>query len=273
MLDFTTSINTHCIVYQVKYLKKGLTNTTIILYNIPLGIILCKHSIIYHQGENHMAEIVITEKSTGNVLSSDDWEASVIDPTLPNPDDLLINLNKKGTRFDSSNLHLSVPSDDEESVDSKETTPHPDFGNYINLFNKRRRFTKVFHNIIPIFSNPTFKAFWFDITIRLTQDTNIIYTIKNKQIRFANSRQDLMEICNAKQSKFYAFLRECLANSLIAEFRTDTVLFIVNPYYALNGNRIPEVLYDLFNKPIEYYQREYDKDLSECSQHEPKAIS
>ena len=205
-----------------------------------------------------MSEIVITEKSTGNILPSDDWEASVINPPISESEELLIRLNKKGTRFDSSNLHLSVPTD-KDLVKSEAIAPHPEFGNYTKLSNKRKRFSKVFHSVVPTFSNSTFKAFWFDITIRLTQDTNIIYTIKNKKTRFANSRQDLMDICDAKQSKFYVFLRECLEKSFIAEFKTDTVIFIVNPYYALNGDKIPDILYDLFNKPAENYQSEYDE--------------
>lgn len=139
---------------------------------------------------------------------------------------------------------------------------HPEFGEHITLTSPREKYTKVYHRRIPQFTNPTYAAFWFYLTVKLTKDTNIIYTLENKKIRYANSRKDLMKICQAKQSKFYAFLKECLAKNYIAELCISR-LYIVNPHYALNGSGIPKELYDLFNKPVEQYQQEYDKDQEE----------
>ncbi len=147
---------------------------------------------------------------------------------------------------------------------------HPEFGKYIYLHHPRKKFTKVYHRHIPKFTNPTYAGFWFDLITRLSHNSNIIYCYHNNKIVYATTRKDLMKICQAKQSKFYAFLKECIAKNYIVELgilrrgiMTNQRLYIINPYYALNGNRIPEVLYNLFNKPVEDYQREYDKDHKE----------
>lgn len=210
-----------------------------------------------------MYEIGMINKLTGEVLDPDVWEGIVLNPPAEEPENLLINLNKKGTRFDSSNLHLSIKEKGREVKKQKSVKDHPEYGKHINLTSHRQKYSKVFHRHIPQFTNLTYKAFWFDLTVRLTKDTNIIYCIENKKIRFAHSRQDLMKICTAKQSKFYEFYRECLEKSFIAEFITNKTIFIINPHYALNGSGIPKELYDLFNKSVEKYQREYDKDQGE----------
>lgn len=209
-----------------------------------------------------MYEIGMINKLTGEVLDPDVWEGIVLNPPEEDTDNLLIRLNKKGTRFSARNLSIQTNAG-KEVKKQKQVKEHPEYGKHINLTSHREKYSKVFHRHIPQFTNLTYKAFWFDLTVRLTKDTNIIYCIENKRIRFAHSRKDLMNICTAKQSKFYEFYRECLEKSFIAEFITNKTIFIVNPHYSLNGSGIPEVLYDLFNKPVENYQREYDNDQKE----------
>ncbi len=209
-----------------------------------------------------MNEIGIIDKSTGEILPSNQWEAVILDPEI-DPENLIINLNKKGTRFSAKNIHLRMSQEqvEGEKLDEPCSEVHPLYGKFIDLYDHRKKFTKVYHRHEPQLTNLTYGAYWLKLTMRLTKDTNIIYMIEDKKIRFAHSRQDLMEICKAKQAKFYMFYRECLEKSFIAEFRTDKLIYIVNPHYALNGNKIPEVLYNLFNKPLEEYQEDYEENM------------
>ena len=126
---------------------------------------------------------------------------------------------------------------------------HSKFGPYVAV-GRCYKFTKVFHHVVPKFSKKIYEGLWFRLTIHLSKNTNIIYTIKKGKIYLVRTRQELIKICDIGRSTLYSFIKECIEKSYLAEWKCNETFFIVNPKYSLNGKKIPQVFLDLFENPL-----------------------
>ena len=143
-------------------------------------------------------------------------------------------LNKEGSEFDGSNLYLSQLSKDNNMID----------------LSSKRMFSKVFHLSPTSFSQPSFHGYWYNLVLKLSPYTNAIYIHKDKRKVYAHTKSDLIEICNTSRTTFYKFYNEAYQKNYIKPFgdNDDDRLYILNPKYALNGNKMFKDIYILFKE-------------------------
>ena len=80
--------------------------------------------------------------------------------------------------------------------------------------------------------------------------------------------EDFIPVCAGSKRSVYAFIRECKSKNLIALIQVgadNQKYFILNPLFSLNGNKMPIILYDLFEA--------FSTDDEEGDVDEPETIS
>lgn len=125
---------------------------------------------------------------------------------------------------------------------------HPEYGEYEVDVMKGCKFTKLYQTKDPNFSKDSYYKYWFKICCSLNKDTNVIYNGKYK-VRLIG---ELQSFCGGSNATITKFFKECKEKGLIATFGImGKKEFVVNPRYALNGKRIPKLLYMLFDNDDE----------------------
>lgn len=124
-----------------------------------------------------------------------------------------------------------------------------------------RAFTKVFAGKELDFHNPECYRYWYILTKHLTFNENAVWIIdkKTNKLRPAHTHDEMTELLGIGRATYFRFYKECKERGYIAKFVTRTqkgTKFVVNPLYALNGNAMPDYLYNLFNTEDDDY--EYD---------------
>ncbi|KKK61540.1 hypothetical protein LCGC14_3013320 [marine sediment metagenome] len=121
---------------------------------------------------------------------------------------------------------------------------HPEYGEMMRI-GQGCKFTKHFKD--PCFSQGSYYQYWHKICKGLQQDTNVI---KNRKPTLHKVRyiKELQKMCECSHPSIVNFMKECFKNKLIAEYKHESEKqFVVNPEYALNGNKMPTLLYNLFD--------------------------
>jgi len=206
-----------------------------------------------------MKYVEIINNETGEIIK--DWSAKVKGLKYVNPDIHTV-MNVKGIEFDSSNI--GVYSEEEINKKSKAEDVHPIFGPYVSLKNNKK-YSKVFQLSDPEFTHGIYYKYWLEILLHLAKDTNVIYK-REPKLQVCNSKEELRKLVNGGHTTFYEFYKEATSKRCIAQFKIDNKqkFFVINPVYALNGNRMPIVLVELFMDPLAP-EREAQKEAKKNS--------
>ncbi len=136
---------------------------------------------------------------------------------------------------------------DKEQIDQSDLNAEYDCKNTDSL-KKGYKYTKMFQTEDPMFSKKSYYQFWHKVCSCLHQDTNVIYNRK-PSLHKVRHIKELEQLCGGSHTSILKFMKECVSKSLIAEFKLKGEKeFVVNPRYALNGRKMPVLLYDLFNE-------------------------
>lgn len=123
---------------------------------------------------------------------------------------------------------------------------HKEFGKFKTVIDKGRRFSKVYHIEDPDFTCNIYYKYWHKLCKHLDQDTNILLKSDGSRATFI---ADFISVCTGSKRSVYAFIRECKSKNLIAMIQVGAdnhKYFILNPLFSLNGNKMPIILYNLF---------------------------
>lgn len=135
---------------------------------------------------------------------------------------------------------------DEEQIDEIDLNTEYDCENTDSL-KKGCKYTKMFQTEDPMFSQKSYYQFWHKICCCLRQDTNVIYNRK-PTLHKVRHVKELGSLCGGSHPSINKFMKECVSKGLIAEFKLrGEKEFVVNPRYALNGRKMPILLFNLFN--------------------------
>ncbi|KKK89793.1 hypothetical protein LCGC14_2729550 [marine sediment metagenome] len=136
---------------------------------------------------------------------------------------------------------------DEEQTDNIDVNTEYDCENIPEL-NKSCIFTKLYRTRDPHFSKDSYYKYWHKLCSYLNQDTNVIFSNK-PNLHKVRHVKELEKLCEGSHPSIYKFVKECMSKGLIAEFKLKGEKeFVVNPRYALNGKKMPVLLYNLFNE-------------------------
>ncbi len=122
-----------------------------------------------------------------------------------------------------------------------------EFGEFMQDFNKGKIFTKMYQTEDPEFSKKSYYQFWHKLCCNLEKDTNIVCNRKPVRHRVTQI-SEVAKICNGSNVTITRFINECTGKGLMARFLfKEEKLFVLNPKYVLNGNKMPVMLFRLFN--------------------------
>lgn len=114
----------------------------------------------------------------------------------------------------------------------------------------KKKFSKVFHNALPVFTSYRYYAFWVKIERSLEQDTGMIVSAKGKKkkLQRIETLNDWAKFLDCPKSVTCKFLQEAVEKTYLAKFITgDFHFWIINPTYCWNGNTIPLNIWMQFN--------------------------
>jgi len=160
---------------------------------------------------------------------------------LYNPEDTGFKgtFNFKNNEARKQNIRIYRPSDDDAPKPE-----HPEFGEYAFGISEGRKFSKDFADEDPEFSKGDYYKYWYKLCCHLGQDTNIIYNQKRRRI---TQIKEFEVMCQGSHTSISKFMKECFKKGFISELKFRKIkVFIANPKYVLNGNKIPKLLYNLF---------------------------
>jgi len=187
-----------------------------------------------------MSNLTFVNKDTGEVflLSKDaDWEL-----VSDWQEDHIIKFHAKRGIARSMPQQYRVNSAEDNSADED-----------CIYINDKELFTKTYHVIgKPEFSSSSYYDFWMTLITRLGYKTNAVYIkqVDNGRFIYAHSKEELILLCNTSKTTFYRFYKEAYKNNYIGEFNCEKqgLLFVINPKYALNGNKLLRSIYHLFEE-------------------------
>ncbi|KKM39707.1 hypothetical protein LCGC14_1563950 [marine sediment metagenome] len=140
--------------------------------------------------------------------------------------------------------NIQIYSIKEEEVIARE---HEEFGKFMFDLNNGKIFTKTYQTEDPGFSKKSYYQFWHRLCCNLDRDTNIVYCRKPVRHRVTQI-SEIAKICGGSNVTITKFIKECSIKGLIARFEyKKEKLFVLSPRYALNGNKMPILLYNLFD--------------------------
>lgn len=197
----------------------------------------------------------LINENTGEIIKDEDGKTLhnwryVASEHFSQIDNVRTRVNVSGGTFTEDNIgyYKEITSDVDETDTEEE---HPIFGKYLTI-DSRRKFTKAYHLEHTEFSKPSFTGYWFTLILHLSKNTNVIY-IYDKIIRPCYTKQDLIRITESRPATFYRFYREAEGKGYLSQLKIENRNYwIMNPTYAFNGWRMPELLLDLFNDPLKY---------------------
>ena len=156
------------------------------------------------------------------------------------PADAQITLNVSGNAFRIGSLHASQkPEPKRES--------HKVFGEFANI-RKGKRYTKVYHKDKPMFSNPSYRAYWFEIERATEFNTGaVIQRDISGHIHRVETIDEWADLIDAHRTTTSKFLKECRKRGYIGVFLIEEhTYWIVNPRYHWSGLKIPTAIRKLF---------------------------
>lgn len=116
--------------------------------------------------------------------------------------------------------------------------------------NVASRFTKVFQVEDPNFEVASYYRYFFKCLLHLEMFTNrIVFFTKDKsEPNKPLDELDFLKLFDTSLKTVRNFFGYCKENDIIAKISKNDDLYgyIVNPIYALNGNRISSMLYTMF---------------------------
>ncbi len=153
--------------------------------------------------------------------------------------------NIKGNEARKQNIRI-YRVNDEEQTDVTDMNTEYECEN-IDGLKKGCKYTKMFQSEDPMFSQKSYYQFWYKICCCLRQDTNVIYNRK-PTLHKVRHIKELGSLCGGSHPSINKFMKECVSKGLIAEFKLrGEKEFVVSPRYALNGRKMPILLYNLFD--------------------------
>lgn len=153
--------------------------------------------------------------------------------------------NIKGNEARKQNIRI-YRVNDEEQTDVTDMNTEYECEN-IDGLKKGCKYTKTFQAEDPMFSQKSYYQFWYKICCCLRQDTNVIYNRK-PTLHKVRHIKELGSLCGGSHPSINKFMKECVLKGLIAEFKLrGEKEFVVSPRYALNGRKMPILLYNLFD--------------------------
>lgn len=185
--------------------------------------------------------LVIVDEDTGEVIKNPLIKLN--DLFYGDTDGLKIGANVVDSEVRLRNIRIYS----NEKLDTPELSDE-EFGPYKFNIHIEKRFSKLFQLEDPCFSNDIYYKYWHKLCQHLDQDSNIILKDIGSKDR-ALIIEDLIQICGGGNRNIYRFLNECKKKNLIARIQvgiSKRKYFILNPLFSLNGNKMPIILYDLF---------------------------
>ncbi len=132
---------------------------------------------------------------------------------------------------------------------------------FISLPNDR--YTRVPQQVCPEFSKSTYASLWLKLISHLDFFTNAVYTkwLPNGRRIYAHSKEDLMEVTSSTKTQFYGFYKDMFRKNYVSEWNSKEIgrVYVLNPKYAVNGFKIVDNVYFLFN-PNEIPRDNTNKD-------------
>lgn len=117
-------------------------------------------------------------------------------------------------------------------------------------YGKSSRFSKVFQMEDPMFEIGSYYQYFFKCLLHLEISTNRIinFTGDSSNPNVPLNIDDFVKLFNTSKKTVNNFLKYCKEKNIIAKIDKNDELFgyMVNPLYALNGNKITSMLYIVF---------------------------
>lgn len=110
------------------------------------------------------------------------------------------------------------------------------------------RFSKLFQLEDPSFDIMTYYGYFYKCLLHLEMFTNRIVYHRPKEGNKPINEKDFEELFKANAKTVKRFLNYCKEKNLIAKISKNDELYgyVVNPLYALNGNKMNVMLYTIF---------------------------
>jgi len=116
--------------------------------------------------------------------------------------------------------------------------------------NTASRFTKVFQVEDPEFNVASYYRYFFKCLLHLEMFTNriVFFTKDRNEANTPLNESDFVKLFDTSLKTVRNFFGHCKEKDIIAKISKNDNLYgyIVNPIYALNGNKISSMLYTMF---------------------------
>lgn len=166
-------------------------------------------------------------------------------------DNMVIMADVHGGAVEAKDIRIFPKTNKIEQEDDLVHVPEEFLSEGMCDLSSSKQFSKIFHSKDPEFSKDTYYKYWYNICRNLGRDTNIVMN-RNPTLHFVNDICEFESICGSSKSVTYRFIKECMNRGLLmmAKF-AGRKIFIADPNYSLNGNKMPVTLMNLFKKARE----------------------
>jgi len=114
---------------------------------------------------------------------------------------------------------------------------------------KSSRFSKVFQMEDPMFEVGSYYQYFFKCLLHLEMSTNrLVHFTESWKLNKPLDEKDFEKLFGASKKTVSRFFEYCKERNIIAKISKNDELYgyLVNPIYALNGNKITSMLYTIF---------------------------